>query len=323
MCGGPDPSAASFMTAGRRRMIAALPVEPGVYRFRDGRGHVLYIGRATSLRSRVSSYWSDLRDRRHLAPMVASIQRVEALVCESVHEAAWLERNVLEAAMPRWNRTPGGQEVSLCIRMDRGPRSPGLRVVHNDRLIDRRHTFGPYLGGLQVRLAVAALHRVLPLAYAGTGLRGAEVEMARLRGIDATDRDRLADRVVAALERDPDTVAWARSELEALRDRASDALVFELAARIDAEMKAFAWVTSAQRVTAFANTDSTVYGWWDGVLVRYEIRAGRLSAWSQRACSHSRAQSYLAHTSPGWTDFAERNAQLAATLTAARGGQAG
>jgi excinuclease ABC subunit C len=311
------------MTASRRRMIAALPAEPGVYRFRDGRGRVLYIGRATSLRSRVSSYWSDLRDRRHLAPMVASIQRIEALVCESVHEAAWLERNVLEASMPRWNRTPGGQEVPLCIRMDRGPRSPGLRVVHNDRLTDGPHTFGPYLGGLQVRLAVAALHRVLPLAYAGTGLRGAEVEMARLRGVEATDRDRLADRVAVALDGDPATVTWVRTELEALRDRASDALAFELAARIDAEMKAFAWITSAQRVTALANTDSTAYGWCDGILVRYEIRTGRLSAWSQRTCTRSRAQAYLPQTPPGWTDFAERNATLAATLTAAGGWQPG
>ena len=307
------------MTRSPRRLIAALPAEPGVYRFRDGRGRVLYIGRATSLRSRVSSYWSDLRDRRHLAPMVASIQRIEALVCESVHEAAWLERNVLEASMPRWNRTAGGQEVPLCIRMDPGPRSPGLRVVHNDRLPHAPHTFGPYLGGLQVRLAVAALHRVLPLAYAGTGLRGAEVDMARLRGIETTDRDRLANRVAAALERDPDTVAWARDELTAMRDRASDGLAFELAARIDAEMKAFAWITSAQRVTALANTDSIAYGWWDGILVRYEIRAGRLSAWSQRACTQSRAHRYVAQTSPGWTDFGERNAKLAATLTAARG----
>jgi hypothetical protein len=52
------------------RAIARLPHPPGVYRFRDGAGAVLYIGRAAELRSRVGSYWSGLRDRGHLAPMV-------------------------------------------------------------------------------------------------------------------------------------------------------------------------------------------------------------------------------------------------------------
>jgi excinuclease ABC subunit C len=104
-----------------------------------------------------------------------------------------------------------------------------------------------------------------------------------------------------------------------LRQRASDNLAFELAARIDSEMKAFAWIVSAQRVTTLADTNADAYGWCDGLLVRYEIRAGRLSAWTQRACGHTRAQSYLWQTPHEWADFAERNAKLAATLTARRG----
>jgi hypothetical protein len=50
---------------------AALPHGPGVYRFRDQAGRILYIGRAVRLRRRVLSYWGDLGDRVHLAPMVA------------------------------------------------------------------------------------------------------------------------------------------------------------------------------------------------------------------------------------------------------------
>jgi GIY-YIG catalytic domain len=91
--------------------IAGLPVASGVYRFRDARGGVLYVGRATALRNRVASYWSDLRERGHLAPMVARVTRIEAVTCDSPHEAALLERNLLEASLPPWNRTPGGQET--------------------------------------------------------------------------------------------------------------------------------------------------------------------------------------------------------------------
>jgi excinuclease ABC subunit C len=52
---------------------------------------VLYIGRATALRSRVGSYWSGLRGREHLKAMVQAIAAVEAVACACVHEAAWLE----------------------------------------------------------------------------------------------------------------------------------------------------------------------------------------------------------------------------------------
>src|SRR6185369_9025794 len=79
-----------------RIAIARLPTAPGVYRFRDRDGRVLYIGRASELRSRVASYWSDLADRAHLAAMVRRIQRIDAVACDSAHEAAWLERNLLE-----------------------------------------------------------------------------------------------------------------------------------------------------------------------------------------------------------------------------------
>src|SRR5690349_11334535 len=111
-----------------RRLAAALPSVPGVYRFRDARGRVLYVGRATELRARVGSYGGDLRDRRHLRRMVPQVTRIEAVACESVHEAAWLERNLLEESLPRWNRTAGGEEVPAYLRLDERPSTPWRRL---------------------------------------------------------------------------------------------------------------------------------------------------------------------------------------------------
>ena len=99
------------MTSPAREQARRLPTEPGVYRFRDELGRVMYSGRATSLRSRVGSYFGDIRDRPHLIRMVARISRVEALVCASLHEACWLERNLHTRSLPRWNRAAAGQEV--------------------------------------------------------------------------------------------------------------------------------------------------------------------------------------------------------------------
>jgi excinuclease ABC subunit C len=131
-----------------------------------------YIGRATALRSRVASYWSDLRDRGHLAPMVSRVVRIEAVSCASPHEAAWLERNLLAQSLPPWNRTAGGQESVVFIRMDEGPAAPGLSVQYLTPAAGHVRYFGPYLGGLRVRQAVTALHRSLPLATRAPGCAG-------------------------------------------------------------------------------------------------------------------------------------------------------
>jgi excinuclease ABC subunit C len=304
-------------------VVAALPREPGVYRFRDARDRVLYIGRAADLRGRVASYWSDLGARRHLRPMVRRIVRIEAAVCASRHEAAWLERNLLEARLAPWNRTPGGQETPVRIALDaRSPR-PGLRVLHDhDPAPEAARVFGPYLGGEQVRRAVAGLHRILPLAWTSERLDGTDRAMAAGRGVTAGDREGLATAVAAVLEREPGAVARARDELLACRDRAAAAAAFELAGRIHAELGGLQWVTGAQRVTALDGGDGDVCGWEDGVLVTFAVRDGRLCGWSQRpAATAAGVAAEIAATPPAWRDFARRNAELAAALLAAAAGR--
>jgi excinuclease UvrABC nuclease subunit len=184
------------MGSGAREQAALLPSAPGVYRFRDAAGRILYLGRATSLRGRVASYWGDLGGRAHLYRMMARVTRVEAVACDSVHEAAWLERNLLRARLPPWNRAPsGGQESEMWIQLSDSARAPGLTVVYQQPGAARPgapqvRLFGPYLGGRQVRLAVSGLCRVIPLQYADAELAGTRHEMARIAGVGAADRPR-------------------------------------------------------------------------------------------------------------------------------------
>jgi len=306
--------------AGPPEVTARLPGTPGVYRFRDARGRVLYLGRATDLRSRVRSYWGDLRDRRHLRAMVRAVVGVEAVPCETVAEATWLERNLLETSLPRWNRTRGGQESPVLIQLDAGPSAPGLRVLHVGTPAGAGPTFGPYLGGLKVRQAVAGLHRVLPLAYTGDRLPGSERDMARLRGLPGEaagdHRAALVAELTSVLDGDPGAVARVLAGLAAARDRAATALAFELAARIQAEYESIEWITSRQRVTVAGGGDATVYGHAAGLLVRFDVVGGRLCRWRQRGCTAPRAARLLAATPPEWAGFAQRAADLAAQLAA-------
>jgi excinuclease ABC subunit C len=308
-------------TRGNRRSSASgpgglgrLPRLPGVYRFRDAAGRVLYVGRATSLRSRVPSYWSQLGQRAHLTQMVARIASVEAVCCGSVHEAAWLERNVLERSLPPWNRTPGGQESAVYIRLDTGPAQPGLRIVYQVEAAEDVRHFGPYLGGLRVRQAVAALHRIAPLRYAAARLAGADRDMATLRGVRCGDRAELARSIMAILNREAVAVGQARAQLEQLRADAARVQAYELAAKIQAEIGALNWVCCPQRVTTMTATNHAIAGWSDGMLVEFQIIDGLLCGWSQRSCELPEASAALVATPASWRDFTQQNAALAASL---------
>ena len=298
-----------------RDQVTRLPPGPGVYRFRDAAGRVLYLGRAVSLRRRVASYWGDLGDRGHLAAMVARIVRVEAVPCASAHEAAWLERNLLRHRKPPWNRSPsGGQESEVWIRLSASPAAPGLMVARWPRPGQQARYFGPYLGGQKTRAAVSGLRRVLLLGHAVDQPTGTGRELARARGASPGARADPARTVTAVLDRDPAAVTALRAELIRRRDTAAATLAFEFAARVQAELEAVDWVTAEQKVTQAQPYDFNVRGWAGGVLVCFEVRGGRLSAWTQRACPAAAPASSAGGNSPAWADFARQTAELAALL---------
>ena len=301
-----------------RDQVARLPPGPGVYRFRDASERVLYLGRAVSLRRRVASYWGDLGDRGHLTAMVARIARVEAVPCASAHEAAWLERNLLRRYKPPWNRSPsGGQEAEVWIRLSESARAPEVAVIRRPGRGEEARYFGPYLGGQKARDAVSGLRRVLPHCPVTDQPTGTARELAQARLAWQPARTDPVGTVAAALDRDPAAVAELRAELIRRRDAAAAALAFEFAGRVQAELQAVDWITAEQMVTQAQPRDFDVHGWADGVLVRFEVRAGRLSGWTQRACAAAAARRHVAPTlsRPEWADFARRAAELAALLT--------
>lgn len=297
--------------------VGALPGVPGVYRFLDDRSRVIYLGRATDLRHRVASYWGDLSDRRHLRRMMPQVAEVQAVPCASAHEAAWLERNLLERSKPRWNRVRGGLEVPAYLHLVERGAAVTLVVAHARDDAPGARTFGPYLGGNRARLAVSGLDRALSLSYAGDRPGGFDRDMARVRGVGSGDLGRRVATAVAALEGDPEALASVREELVRRRDAASAALAFELAARVDAEAEAVRWLVAEQRVTVDGGDDARVHGWSDGVLVTFDVTAGRLSRWSQGPATHEVARPLVAATEERWQPFAGRAAELAARLRGA------
>jgi excinuclease ABC subunit C len=298
--------------------VRQLPHDPGVYRFIDARGRLLYVGRAVDLRRRVASYWGGLGDRWHLRGMVSTVKQVQAVICASEHEAAWLERNLLETRKPRANRSRGGQEVPTLIALNCARMAPRLVAVHRPRPGAWRH-FGPYLGGDRVRLALSGLHRAYSLPYSGERLTGSERDMARARGVEGFSRAHLVEAVSAVLERQPGAAADIQAVLRRHRERAAEALAFELAGRVQDEISASEWLSSAQRVTALEPYDVDIYGWDSGPLVHFSVRGGRLLTWKERSVDARRAGRLTRVTPREWSEFAQENAALAARLAGATG----
>jgi excinuclease ABC subunit C len=289
-----------------------LPRQPGVYRFRDVQGRVLYVGRASDLRSRTRSYWGDLAGRRRLRRMVPQIARVEAVVCASVHEAAWLERNLLERSRPRWNRAVGGQEVPRWLILDPSPDRPGLRLTHAPEA--HRRAFGPYLGGDRSRTALRGILRVWPVHLTGTRSTGTGRAIAEARGLGPADRERLLVDVIQLLGHDPRALDEVTARLIAARDEAVAGLMFETARQVQDELGAVAWLVSPQRVTASHPPGLVVHGWSAGMLVSFSGTATRLDRWESRHLDGPRGQDLAQLTPPEWREFATTNAELAAEL---------
>ena len=298
--------------------VRELPTAPGVYRFRDAQGRALYLGRATNLRSRVSSYWGPLRGRRHLRRMVAQISSIEAFECDSQHEAAWMERLLMQRSKPRWNRMIGGLEMPVLVRLDTSSRTPGLSLVHEPVAGPHWEHFGPYLGGNRLRVALRAVHRVLPLSLTETEASGSARDLARIRSVGPADREEFVDRIRDVLRREPSAVDAIGEQLSNLRAAASERLEFERAATLHAELGALSWLVAPQRVMDAGGGDFTFTGFSDGFAVDLRIVSGGLDRWTVRQASESAVAARRAATPDSWREYADRAARLAARLAGGR-----
>ena len=87
-----------------RPAAGTIPVQPGVYRFRDDRGRVIYVGKAKSLRSRLSSYFQDVQNLHpRTRQMVTSASAVDWTVVTTEVEALQLEYSWIKEFDPRFN----------------------------------------------------------------------------------------------------------------------------------------------------------------------------------------------------------------------------
>ena len=159
----PDPST-------YRPAPGTIPIDPGVYRFRDERDRVIYVGKAKNLRSRLNSYFADISALHpRTRQMVLSAARVEWTVVTTEVEALQLEYNWIKEFDPRFNVRYRDDKSYPWLAVTLNEEYPRLQVMRGAKKRGVRY-FGPYSHAWAIRETLDLLLRVFPARTCSAGV---------------------------------------------------------------------------------------------------------------------------------------------------------
>lgn len=282
--GVPDP-------ATYRPAPGSIPLEPGVYRFTDVHGRVIYVGKAKSLRSRLNSYFADIAGLHpRTRQMVTTAAKVEWTVVNTEVEALQLEYNWIKEFDPRFNVRYRDDKSYPVLAVTLNEEYPRLFVYRGPRRKGVRY-FGPYSHAWAIRETLDLLNRVFPARTCSAGVfkRHSQIQRPCLLGYIDKCSAPCIGRVSAEQHRtivldfcdflSGKTDRLAR-ELEQQMNAASAELDFERAARLRDDIAALKRALEKQAVVLGDGTDADVVAFADDDLEAavqvFHVRGGRV-----------------------------------------------
>lgn len=157
----------------------SIPTQPGVYRFRDAKGRVIYVGKAKNLRARLSSYFQDIGNlHQRTATMVTTARSVEWTVVETEVEALQLEYSWIKEFDPRFNVKYRDDKSYPWLAVTISEEFPRVTVGRGAKRRGTRY-FGPYSHAWAIRETVDILLRVFPMRSCTNGVFKRSAQIGR------------------------------------------------------------------------------------------------------------------------------------------------
>ena len=268
-----------------------IPVDPGVYRFRDRDGRVIYVGKAKSLRPRLSSYFQDISALHpRTSTMVTTAASVEWTVVSTEVEALQLEYSWIKEFDPRFNVKYRDDKSYPYLAVTLGDEFPRAQVMRGAKRKGTRY-FGPYAHAWAIRETLDLMLRVFPMRTCSSGVfkRAGQVGRPCLLGyIDKCSAPcvgRVSPDEHRAIAEDfcdfmgGNTTKFVR-RLERRMQEASANLEFEQAARLRDDIGALNKALEKSAVVLGDGTDADVFALADDELEAavqvFHVRGGRV-----------------------------------------------
>jgi len=243
--------------------LKTVPAKPGVYLFKDNQGKVIYVGKASSLRNRLRTYFSSGTNlSSKLEQMVARISDFETVITDSEQEALILECNLIKKYRPSYNVQLKDDKTFPYLKIDVKSDWPGIHITRRFHKNGDRY-FGPFASASSLRQTLRLIKKIFPFRSCNKAITGKDVKpcldyhINRCLGpcigaVSKEDYQEVINQVVLFLEGKQELIL---RELKNKMKKASQQLQFEKAALLRDQIQAIEDVIEGQRIAITVKGD--------------------------------------------------------------------
>ena len=277
------------------QQLAQLPDSPGVYIMHDAKGVIVYVGKATSLKNRVRSYFqSGIKKSPKTVAQMKVVESIEWVVVSSPEEALVLECNLIKEHNPKYNIMLRDDKHYPYLMLTTNEQYPRLVVVRSTKNDGNRY-FGPYVSSSAMRLTQQLISKIFPLRSCSThNFRSRKRPCLNAHigkclapcdgGVDKALYDDMVKQVIWFLEGKTSHII---KNLQEKMEQASEELRFEDAARYRDQIEAVRKVQSSQQMDVGVDNRDMVavlpkkmWQWlWYSLCVKARWWARIISSW--------------------------------------------
>ena len=249
-----------------RGVVRTLPVRPGVYRMLDARGDVLYVGKARSLRNRVTNYTQVARLTKRLQRMVAQTRAMQIVTTNTEAEALLLEAQLIKRYRPPYNVLLRDDKSFPFILLREDHPFPRVQLHRGARRAKGQY-YGPFASAGSVRTTLTALQKLFLLRSCTDSFfanRSRPCLLYQIRRCSAPCVGRIDEAGYGELVGDAKDFLGGRStkvqaKLGALMNVAAEAMDYELAAVYRDRLRALTFIQGTQTINAEGLGDADLF----------------------------------------------------------------